>query len=351
MSKIICEICGTAYPDTEPQCPICGWTQDGIDLGVDMSDLDFTTEEAPAPQSQATRKNREIFDYDAVNAKAGKSSKTVQTEPAGEPEEEEEERGSNPFLVVLLTILIVALLAATGYVLIKYFLPSRGQDAPQTSAPTVTTAPTETTELRIPCTGLSLVSGITELNAQGQNWLLHVVVTPEDTTDILTYESMDESVATVNEEGRVTAVAEGQTTVVITCGAERLECPVTVNYQEATEVPTEAPTEAATTATVPEETTGGGTQAGSPDNGTSSGGNSGVELKLKKTDITFGRGGVYTTLELDCDLNPEDITWSTRNSNVATVKNGVVTAVGPGLTVITAKYGDQTVECIVRCNF
>ena len=24
MSKIICEICGTSYPDTNMQCPICG---------------------------------------------------------------------------------------------------------------------------------------------------------------------------------------------------------------------------------------------------------------------------------------------------------------------------------------
>ena len=24
MSKIICDVCGTAYPDTASQCPICG---------------------------------------------------------------------------------------------------------------------------------------------------------------------------------------------------------------------------------------------------------------------------------------------------------------------------------------
>lgn len=345
MSKIICEICGTAYPDTESQCPICGWTQDGLDLGINSSDLDFTVEEdAPASQS---RKNREIFDYDAVNSKPknGKAVPRKSVEESEEEEEEEEERGANPFLVVLLTILIVALLAATAFVLLKYFLPNRGDKAPETTAPVITTGAAETTDPRIPCTGLSLVSGIAELNAEGQNWLLHVVVTPEDTTDVLTYESLDESIATVNEEGRVTAVAEGQTTVIITCGDERLECPVTVSYQAPTEAPTaapEAPTEAPTAA--PETPTEAPPAAETT-------GNAGVVLKLKKTDITFGIQGVYTTLQLDCDLKPEDISWSTRNSNVATVKNGVVTAVGPGLTVITAKYGDQTAECIVRCNF
>ncbi len=355
MSKIICEICGTAYPDTESQCPICGWTQDGLDLGIDSSDLDFTAEEdVPASQS---RKNREIFDYDAVNSKA-KKGKAVPRKPEEEPEEEEEEeeRSANPFLVVLLTILIVALLGATAFVLLKYFLPNLGDKAPETTAPVITTGVSEeTTNPRIPCTDLSLVSGITVLNAEGQNWLLHVVVTPEDTTDTLTFESLDESIATVNEEGRVTAIAEGETTVVITCGDKVLKCPVTVSYQEPTEGTesptgeTEAPTEAPGGETeAPTEAPTGATEEPPA---TESTGSTGVVLKLKKTDITFGVQGVYTTLELDCDLKPEDITWSTRNSNVATVKNGVVTSVGPGLTVITAKYGDQTVECIVRCNF
>ena len=28
MSKIICDICGTAYSDTEAECPICGCAKD-----------------------------------------------------------------------------------------------------------------------------------------------------------------------------------------------------------------------------------------------------------------------------------------------------------------------------------
>ena len=28
MSKIVCDICGTTYPDTEEQCPICGCAKD-----------------------------------------------------------------------------------------------------------------------------------------------------------------------------------------------------------------------------------------------------------------------------------------------------------------------------------
>ena len=28
MSKIICDVCGTSYPDTAECCPICGCTPD-----------------------------------------------------------------------------------------------------------------------------------------------------------------------------------------------------------------------------------------------------------------------------------------------------------------------------------
>ena len=36
---------------------------------------------------------------------------------------------------------------------------------------------------------------------------------------------------------------------------------------------------------------------------------------------------------------------------LATVENGVVTAVGPGTTEIQAVYEDQTLTCVVRCRF
>ena len=30
MSKVICDICGTAYPETATQCPICGCARDNV---------------------------------------------------------------------------------------------------------------------------------------------------------------------------------------------------------------------------------------------------------------------------------------------------------------------------------
>ena len=76
-----------------------------------------------------------------------------------------------------------------------------------------------------------------------------------------------------------------------------------------------------------------------------------VELKLDRTDMRL-QVGYSTQLKLvDCgDLKPEDVEWSVEHGYIAKVENGYVTALQSGTTEITAKYGDQTVKCIVRCH-
>ena len=161
---------------------------------------------------------------------------------------------------------------------------------------------------------------------------------PEDTTDKVTYTSGDESVVTVDEYGRVTAVGEGETVIVIACGDKRIETPAVVSFDtEATEATTAAPAEG---------TSGTGTSG----SGTVATPSSGV-LKLKKTDITFSVRGVYVTLELENGISPESVKWSTSDSSIATVYNGNVTALGRGVCVIRAEYEGQVAECVVRCNF
>ena len=78
---------------------------------------------------------------------------------------------------------------------------------------------------------------------------------------------------------------------------------------------------------------------------------SGSVLKLKRTDITISRRGVYVTLELENGITAESVKWSTSDSSIATVYNGNVTAIGKGTCVIRAEYGGQVAECVVRCKF
>ncbi len=357
MSKIICDICGTSYPSSAECCPICGCSSTAAAelLGADVQQEDFM--EAPAAKTGSVpRKSRkkEIFDFD--EADTDKTPPAEEEEP--EYEEEEEAPRHNTFAVILLTVLIVALLGAAAFIFLRYFLPNMGQE--ETMPATVAIQEEETTEAAteatIPCQQMVMTNaGEAKLNAQGQQFLLHIKALPENTTDKIVYTSGDESIATVTEDGKITAVSEGETTIYISCGKHSIECTVTVEYVEETVPPT---TEAVVEETVDETTdtevaedTEEDVDESSDDNGNnaSSTVNSNITLKLKKTDI---RLAVYYEfqLELDCELAPEDVTWSSEHPYIATVdEKGNVTAVKEGTTSIIAKYGDQEVQCIVRC--
>ena len=239
--------------------------------------------------------------------------------------------------MILLTILIAGLLIAAGFIFVKYFLPNMGGDEPaSTTAVVQVEESTAATVETIPCEHIIMKNeSKAELVEEGQMFLLNVLVKPENTTDKIVYISANENVATVSDDGKITAVSEGETIIYISCGTQSFECPVTVKYVEETVPPT-------TEAQVVEETVAETTASVSVDPS--------VVLKLKKTDIMLG---VYYqfTLELDCGLEQNQVQWSSEHPHIATVdENGVVTAVKSGTTAITAKYGDQEVQCIVRCS-
>lgn len=338
MNRITCEVCGTAFQDTAPCCPICGWSPNGEAAQPEVEDVALDLEGSSGTGSTPRPSGRRIFDFDEANGSRTRHTDTEDDDTSyygGSPMMEEERR-PNTALIVILVVFIVLVLLATGFLVVKFLLPkkdtSKNTLPPTVVAENVETLPTEaeTTEApTIPCTSL-YVRTVDTLTAAGEMWRLNVQTSPEDTTDEIFYQSENEAVVTVNADGTLTAVGDGTTNVVIRCGSQEVKCPVTVAI--VTEPPTQA-TEAEEKA--PEETKN----------------RDGVTLKLKRSDITFSRLGVYYTLQLDCDLTAEEVTWRTSNSAIANVNNGVVTAMGPGVALITAKYGDQEVTCVVRCKF
>jgi len=342
MSKIMCDICGTMYPENAESCPICGCSRDSVAelLGEELL-VEETVEETKAGKF-AAKKKKEIFDFDEVNSEENPDPVIEEPNPYEEEEEYEERGNHNVLVVIILTIVIALLLGAAGFIFFKYFLPNtKGKDSVE---PTVqiqqeaTLPPTTVNE--IPCEMLILSSGTAELTQEGQHFLIHVQASPSDTTDKIIYTSEDESIAIVSEDGRITAVGEGETVINITCGNIQTPCTVTVKFEEETQPATTEATVPATEETVPGETKPEeSTPVSKPD----------VVLKLEKEDIRLGVY-YYSILKLDCDLEPTDVQWTSEHPHIATVdENGKVTAKKEGVTSIVVKYGDQEVKCMVRC--
>ena len=334
MDKVICDICGTSYPATADQCPICGCEKSAEPI----QDDEFARMSDPAPAYKPTKGGR------FSDANVRKRNKTTvaapvlydyeQDEEDDEEdaydeeelyEEEEEEVRSNKGLVAVLVFLIIAILGLILYLYFNFFAPVEKPAAttePAVSTTVTTAAPTETEAPTVPCTSLEVSETNIILDAVGNAWLLNVVAAPADTTDSITYTSSNEAVATVSSEGCITAVGPGEAVVTITCGTVVVECNVTCAI--ATEPATEA-TEATEAPTEPEETWG-----------------------LNRTDFTLRVGERWSLYE--GDVSTALITFKARDTSVVTIsKSGVVTGVGAGWTIVTAEYNGVVKECTVFC--
>lgn len=359
MSKIICDICGTSFSDTEERCPICGCAK-GFTLEGPSEEpsAEAVEEVVEAPVEEPAAAEEPKSGRFAAAPKRRKSPAPVEEEDFDDDDDEDDEYDedddeddddddddeggkSNAPLVVALVIVILALIAVSAFIFVRYFMPN--VIGPETTAPTAVTttaAPDDTAEPTVPCENLALISGgEIVLDMEGANWLINVMALPENTTDQIIYTSSDENVATVNEQGKVTAVGEGTAVITITCGTQELKCTVTVDYTPETTAPeTTAPEDETTAPTEPEETT----QPTEPLKD--------ITLKvIRYTDLTFNAPGQGFTFVLE-GLNNTEVKWTSLDENVVTVdENGFVTSIGRGTTTILCEYGNQKVEIKVNC--
>ncbi len=126
-----------------------------------------------------------------------------------------------------------------------------------------------------------------------------------------TWTSANPAVATVGEDGKVTAVAAGNTEITVTDGYTSAVCIVRVKGPE---------------------NDGGNTAAGA--------------VKLNKTDMTMPAG---TTYQLKVSGTASAVTWAVEDSSVATIDgDGTVHFVKKGTTTATATVDGKTLKCIVR---
>lgn len=93
------------------------------------------------------------------------------------------------------------------------------------------TTPTETTvttgDPRIPCSKLEVLTDTVTLYPDEMEEL-PVRVSPNNTTDQLTYHSMEPGIVSVDDQGMITAMQPGDATIEISCGGQRAKIQVSV---------------------------------------------------------------------------------------------------------------------------
>lgn len=157
------------------------------------------------------------------------------------------------------------------------------------------------TEVKLNNTELSLKVGASQT--------LKAVVSPENATDpTVTWTTSDEAVATVNAEGLVTAVKEGEAVITATADGKSATCKVTVEKVAVEKV------------TISTETWG----------------------------MTIGETHTLTVAIQPENATYKDVTWKSSDEAVVTVDNtGKITAVEVGSADITATVDGVTAKCAV----
>ena len=171
-----------------------------------------------------------------------------------------------------------------------------------TATCSVTVGPVEVTSIQLSEKAVTMSPGeIFELTASVQ---------PENATDkTITWSSSDTSIVTV-AEGKLTAVDAGTATVTAKAGNVKAECSVTVN----------------------------------PINVTS------VELNQTSMELLPGESSELTATVYPENAMDKTVTWSSSDTDIAIVADGMVKAVAVGSAIVTAQSGNVKAECTVTVN-
>ena len=162
------------------------------------------------------------------------------------------------------------------------------------------------TDITIPATNIEL-DAFSKTMTVGDKAKLTATVKPADSTDKVVWTSSKPTVATVDENGNITALATGTTEITATAGSVSAVCKVTVEGVKVS------------------------------------------EIKLDKTSVSLKAG---ETAQLTAVVTPDNaadktVTWTSSDEKIATVADGKITAVAPGTATITATAGGKSATCTV----
>ena len=167
---------------------------------------------------------------------------------------------------------------------------------------------------KYPVTGVKLNSTQEKLGV-GETITLTATVTPSTATDkTVSWSSSNTSVATVSQNGEVSALKKGTTTITVTTkdGGKTATCKITVEDKV---YPVES-----------------------------------VTLDKSTYEMTVGDNVTLKATVNPSNATDKTVSWSSNNTSVATVsQNGVVTAKKKGTAkiTVTTNDGNKTAECII----
>lgn len=295
MNKVICDMCGTSYAESASQCPICGYARQE-DAKV-IIDPDSTDE----PKYAHVRGGR----FSAANVRKINSVK----EDAGAPDDydsdepEKTRSGLNIALAITAIVLFIMLVA----VLISF-----GMKIAENAGNNNHIIGNETTTQKqdASCSSIELDTDTVTLAAVGDMHVIQYSTVPAKTTEKVSFSSSNPEVATVGDDGRITAVSGGEAVITISCGKVNKNVTVTCAFEAE------------------------------------------AEWSLNREEFSLlKKGETWDLYSNSSKISKVNITWKSDDENVATVDSGIVTAVGPGTTTIHAEYNGKKLSCTVRCKF
>ena len=312
-----CEYCATAYDASLEQCPLCG-----------------------RPSGGAPRRGGKRLKKPERPARAPKN------ENPGQPEEPLYAIPKWMMKLICASLGAAVLAGAIFAVSQLGWCPWRVQTQPaqqsgtELSEPAQPAAPAETkpTEQQymneedrpqpeesapestpVACESLTLSAPSITFDEAGRFFNLTFTRLPESCEEEVLFSSSDDSIASVNAHGKITAVNAGSAIITAQCGQQSATCLVTCDFSYI-----------------------------APENNAQS-----AEAKLNRDDMSFANAGEH--FPLNVENLPDGVTVSYRSADeaVAAVSEaGLVTAVGGGTTTVTASLSNgQSLQCIVRCAF
>lgn len=333
-----CEYCGTEFDAALSQCPLCG---KAVQPGA----------AEPQPVMSAA--------YKPAGGHGGKFSKKKGGHFAANPKKEKEAKNAeNPYkipkwmMVTICVILALAVLMGAAFAFYqlswfpKFLSPKEPvsmqedvqqpeqSDAESASEPAQPAAPTEQQYMNeedykadeaqeqpekiVPCTALTLATSSITFDEPERFYNITVQKMPETCNQEVVFASSDETIVTVNQQGKVVAVNGGTAIITATCGNQTATCLVTCDFI-ADEQEEDAQQE--------------------------------LPPALNSTDMTLFYPGEQAPLIVSNLPEGAQVSFTSENASVATVSSsGTITAVGSGTTTVRAEFDGQKLECIVRCK-